>query len=168
VLCGCALWVVLMADAKVKQAKQMVAVVDARARRAEQAVQMAQQALDDAMAVLHQAEARQRSYKVVLDDAQQQLSQSPGNEQNRLWIEQCRSHYAQSTDAVDLQRTAVSEAEEELCQATLVFQKQQLRSDHLDNHAKQLSKNAQRISERRIEDEMQGQGRSLMRKEAMI
>jgi hypothetical protein len=149
-----------MAGKAKSRVEQMVAVADARTRRAADAAAAAQQAVDAAIAETQTAIAERLNRQAQLNDAQRQLTQKPGSEQHRLWLERCRQSLIESEA-----RLAEAEETEEHCKAMLeqakaFWQRQQYRQDHLVDHANMVARNAAKLAERRQEDEQQGQGRA--------
>jgi hypothetical protein len=146
-----------MAGKNASRAKKMVAVAEARTRRASEAVQAAQHALDHAIAMQRQSEAERDDCFRQLFESRQLLAQSPGSDQHRLWIEHCRRVYEESCEAVQGRIVQVKEAESAFEDALATWQRQQLRQEHLTNHAKKLAKAEARSAESKLEDEIQEQ-----------
>jgi hypothetical protein len=140
------------------RSQQMVAIAAARTQRAAEAVQMAQRDLSEAEAMMRAAEAARDCALTAITEAQQLLAQSPGSEQHRLWLARCRDTHAELCALVEERQEQRAEAEMLFQQAMAAWRRQQLRQDHLTRHAASVSKQAERISERRIEDEQQGHG----------
>ncbi len=147
-----------MAGKVVRRSLQMVAIAAARTQRAAEAAQAAQRELATAQASLEHAEAECRAALNAIADAQSLLAHHPGSDQHRLWLESRRTEYRLTCAAVLEQQEAVDEAEVALHRAMALWQRQQLRQEHLTKHAQREGQQAMRMSERRNEDEMQGQG----------
>jgi hypothetical protein len=139
------------------RSQQMVAIAEARTHRAADSVQAAQREVSDAKAALQLAESERGAAQATIAEAQRLLSQSPCSEHHRLWLTHCRETHAESCAHVEESRVQLADAEMALQQATVAWQRQQLRQDHLTRHAAREVQQAARISERRIEDEQQGQ-----------
>jgi hypothetical protein len=146
-----------MAGKAPSRSQQLVAIAAARTHRAADAVQAAQREVSEAEAALQLAESERDAAQATVIEAQQLLAQSPSSEQHRLWLTRCRDTHAECCAQVENWRAQRAEAEMLFQQAMAAWQRQQLRQDHLTRHAASEVKQAERISERRIEDEQQGQ-----------
>ncbi len=153
-----------MAGDAVNRATKMVSIAEARTRRAAEQVQIAQQHVEFAALSLRAMESAREAADRALSEAQQHLAQSPGSEQHRVWLEHNRMKQDEAMAAVEQAQCELFEAQAVHRDAVVAWQRHQLRQDHLTSHAHGLSKEAGRISERRAEDELQGQGsvRALM------
>jgi hypothetical protein len=147
-----------MAGKAIKRSQQMVAIAQARTGRAAEAVQLAQKALATEEAALQIAEAERDAADKEQQEAQKLLAQSPGSDQHRMWLSHCRNALAGRIEAVAEQQERIEEARFALEEAMAHWQRQQLREEHLTQYAASEKKQAARTAERRLEDEMQGQG----------
>jgi uncharacterized protein CbrC (UPF0167 family) len=145
-----------MAGEALTRARQMVAVAEARTKRAADTALSTRHAVEAARDALCQAEATRALAQAAADDAAQLLKQSPGSEQHRLWLDHCRARCAFDDDAVKDAQEALGEAEEAHQRAMAIWQRQQRQQEHLNDHSQGLTRDAARIAERRAEDELQG------------
>lgn len=135
---------------------QLVAIAAARTRRAADAMQVCQRAVETCNAALAKVEAAVAVADIESHAAKVDQLANPVSEQHRLWATHCTALYQSHCADRDQAQAELADADAELTEATRFWNRQQLRQEHMENHAATVQRAINRTLERRSEDDAQG------------
>ncbi len=139
---------------KQNQMNKLLSIAEGRTRRAARTVEAAQTELKKRLDALDEAEAALLAAEQELRDAKAHVISNPGCDQTRLW----QQHQTQRK-AEQEENKEEAESESEAAQTALnvqmqLYQRQQLRQDHMESHAAKIKREDIRTKERRQEDDV--------------
>jgi hypothetical protein len=147
-----------MAIEAVQRMRQIVKVADARKQRLAKAAIEARRKLDEADNARSDADLQLNSARTALENANVGLLENPSDEQMLIWRDHCAENTRNSVAHREHREEICAEAARDLTDSLRALQRQDLRHEHLAQHARKLQRQFLRREETKIDDEAQGSG----------